>query len=110
MQRSVIITRNGMGEGDPKLSLILLEKYLTSSLENDDIKDVYAFYNSGVKAPLENKNIYLLLEQVQSKGAEIYFCGTCLEFYGLAQDVNIGKIACMNDIRTVINNSRADFL
>lgn len=110
MQRSVIISRKGMGEGDPELSLVLLEKYLQTSLENNDIKDVYAFYNAGVQAALEHPAVYALLKQIREAGAEIYFCGTCLEFYGLAHKADIGKIACMNDIRMVINNTRADFL
>lgn len=110
MKRAIVISRYGMGDGDPKLSISLLEKYLSCSLENKDIKDHYIFYNRGVCAALENDNIYQLLEKIQHAGGEIYFCGACLEFYGLGSEVNIGKICCMNDIRITLNESRTDFL
>jgi hypothetical protein len=110
MKRTLVISRYGMGDGDPQLSISLLEKYLSCSLENKDIKDYYIFYNRGVCAALENKSIYGLLEQIHHEGAEIYFCGACLEFYGLGAEVNIGKICCMNDIRITLNETKADFL
>ena len=110
MKRTIVISRSGMGEGDPELSLSLLEKYLSCSLENNDVKDYYLFYNQGVCAALKNDKIYKLLEKHQQSGAEIYFCGVCLEFYGLGSEVNIGKICCMNDIRVILNETKADFL
>ena len=110
MKRSIVISRYGMGEGDPELSISLLAKFLSCSLENNDIKDHYIFYNRGVCAALKHESIYQLLEKIQQAGAEIYFCGVCLEFYGLGSAVNIGKICCMNDIRITLNDSKADYL
>jgi len=110
MKRSIVISRYGMGDGDPELSISLLEKFLTCSLENNDIKDYYLFYNQGVCAALKNKSIYALLKKHEEAGAQIYFCGVCLEFYGLGAEVNIGKISCMNDMRITLNETKADFL
>lgn len=110
MKRSVVFSRYGMGDGDPALSISLLEKYLSSTLENRDIKDVYLFYNQGVCAALENQTIYSLLVKIQQAGAEIYFCGACLEFYGLGSELKVGKICCMNDIRITLNETKANFL
>ena len=110
MKRAIVISRYGMGEGDPELSLALLEKYFSCSLENQDIKDFYVFYNRGVCAALQHENILELLERIQQAGAQIYFCGTCLEFYGIASQLKVGKLCCMNDIRIVLNECRADFL
>ena len=110
MKQATVISRNGMGEGDPTLSISLLEKYFSCSLENNDIKDYYLFYNQGVCAALKNQAIYQLLQKIQEKGADIYFCGVCLEFYNLGSEVNVGKICCMNDIRAVLSECQTDFL
>ncbi len=99
-----------MGDGDPEFSISLLEKFLSCSIENNDIKDVYIFYNRGVCAALENESIVELLKKIQTAGAEIYFCGACLEFYQLGAELKIGKICCMNDIRITLNETTASFL
>ncbi|MBK1792841.1 DsrE family protein [Persicirhabdus sediminis] len=109
MERAVVVSRLGMGDGVPELSLILLEKYLKSSLENDDVKIVYAFYNRGVQV-LTDDRIQPLLVQLEAAGAQLYFCGTCLEYYGIAKQLNVGRVACINDIRHIMNAYRCDFL
>lgn len=99
-----------MGEGDPELSLALMEKYFSCSLENKDIKNFYIFYNRGVCAAFASEKTRKLIEQLQQAGAELYFCGTCMEFYDLGSQIKVGKICCMNDIRITLNKSRTDFL
>jgi hypothetical protein len=109
-KRAVVISRCGMGEGDPALSMQLLEKYFSCSLENKDIKDYYLFYNSGVCAAFQSESIIKNLQSMQEQGAEIFFCGTCLEFYHLAHQLTVGKMSCMNDIRIAMNTCKTDFL
>lgn len=99
-----------MGDGDPEFSISLMEKFLSCSLENDDVKDAYLFYNRGVCAALKNDNIVALLQRLEKEGATIYFCGACLDYYELGAALKVGKICCMNDIRETLNITKADFL
>jgi sulfur relay (sulfurtransferase) complex TusBCD TusD component (DsrE family) len=38
------------------------------------------------------------LEMLQSKGVELIVCTTCLEYFGLKEQVRIGRMAGMPDI------------
>lgn len=110
MQRAIVFSRYGMGEGDPALSLSLMESYLKTSLEDKEVQSAYVFYNRGVCAALESPAMREIIEGLAQGGAAIYFCGRCLEYYGLAAKVSVGKIACMRDIRAVLSSHRSDFL
>lgn len=56
------------------------------------------FYTEGVKLVVEGSPVINWLEILQSKGVELIVCTTCLECFGLKEQVRVGKMAGMPDI------------
>ena len=54
--------------------------------------------NGGVKVPTLNSQASEHLKVLQDKGEELLVCGACLNFYGLEEKLEVGKISNMYDI------------
>lgn len=109
-KQAVIVSREGMGSGDPELGLRLLRKYLNSDLERDELAERYVFYNGGVKAALLDEEVNSLLKRLEQRGAMIILCGTCLDHFQLTSRHNVGRNGCMGDVRESMAMARADHL
>jgi peroxiredoxin family protein len=38
------------------------------------------------------------LQKLEAKGVDILVCGTCLDFFGVSEELRVGKISNMYDI------------
>ena len=56
------------------------------------------FMNGGVKLPVHNEQIVEHLRELLTKGVEILVCGTCLNFYHLAEQLQVGTVSNMYEI------------
>jgi len=99
MQNSVIlITNNGMGQGDAALQKTLIEKYLELLLAGGDLPAVICFYTAGVKLVVDGSSVLAQLSVLEQKGVRMVICATCLNYYGLRDSVRVGIVGGMGDI------------
>lgn len=91
----VLIKSARFGEGDPKLGALLMKSFLVSLLESDRTIKGMIFMNSGVELTTREGEPLEILEKIAGKGAALYSCGTCLDFYGLKEDLKIGEVTNM---------------
>lgn len=99
MQNTVIqITSNGMGKGDQALQHKLIVKYLELIQMNETLPNAIAFYTDGVKLVVEGSPALEQLRALESKAVRLIVCSTCLEYYGLADQVRVGLVGGMTDI------------
>jgi hypothetical protein len=110
MKNTVIISRYGMGDGDETLGIKLLRRYLKADLEKEERAARYVFYNAGVKAALLDAEILGLLKQLEALGSMILLCGTCLDHYGLTEQLRVGRNACVADVRESMAMDRVVYL
>jgi len=98
----ILFTQNGMGEGPTDLQQILTEKFLSINLEHDLLPAKILFYTDGVKLACQGSNVVNLLKKYEAKGVELILCSTCLERYGLTNQVEVGVVGGMGDIIEVL--------
>ena len=110
MKDAVIVSQQGMGTGDEELGTLLLRRYLRQDLEQRDRAARYVFYNGGVKAALLDEEVNGLLKQLEQQGSMVLLCGTCLDHFGLTEKLNVGKNACLGDVRESMAMERVDIL
>lgn len=111
MKDAVIVSRDGMRIGDPVLGLTLLARYLRADYENPDQRaERYVFYNGGVRAALLAPEVNGVLRKLEAEGAMVLLCGTCLEHFGLTESMNVGKNACLADVRESMAMDRVEYL
>lgn len=109
-RNAVIISQNGMGSGDTGLGLMLLRRYLRHDLEKDDRAERYVCYNGGVRAALLDDEIHGCLQKLEERGSMVLLCGTCLDHFGLTASLDVGRNACLGDVRESMAMGRVDYL
>lgn len=95
---TILVTRNGMGEADIELQTKLISTYFRLLDENDIMPAVICFYADGVKLVVEGSPVLGALKSLEDKGVRLVLCNTCLNFYGLVEQVAVGVVGGMGDI------------
>lgn len=94
----VFIGSQGIGEGDPEFSQTLMNMYLYTLSESDDIPKYILFMNQGVRIPTENEEATGHLKKLIEKGSQVLVCGACLNFYHLEDKLQAGQVSNMYSI------------
>ena len=95
---TILINRNGMGEADPELQGKLVQTYFRLLDESNTVPGVVCFYAEGVHLVTEGSPLLETLTSLEVKGVRLVICNTCLNFYGLVEQVKVGIIGGMTDI------------
>lgn len=95
---AVFIGKEQIGEGDPELGGSLMKMFLYTLTQDDDAPSYILFMNSGVNLPVRDEQVIEHLKVLQEKGAQVLVCGTCLNFYGMADNLKVGLVSNMYDI------------
>ncbi|BCZ44747.1 hypothetical protein psyc5s11_08140 [Clostridium gelidum] len=95
---SVFIGKEIIGAGNEELGKSLMKMYFYTISEGDDLPKSVLFMNDGVKVPTLNEQAVEHLKYLEKKGVEILVCGACLNFYGLEENLKVGKVSNMYDI------------
>ena len=94
----ILITRNGMGSAEPELQLKLLQTYLKLLDESNILPAAICFYTDGVKLAVSGSLVLDTLKSLETKGVRLILCSTCLNFFNLLDQVQVGIIGGMTDI------------
>jgi len=99
MQNTVIlIPNNGMGQADLALQQTLIGKYFELLLAGGELPNAICFYTEGVKLTVAGSPVLAQLAMLEQKGVRLVICSTCLNFFGLAEQVKVGIVGGMGDI------------
>lgn len=94
----VLITRNGMGDAEPALQQKLITIYFKLLDENNILPAVICFYANGVRLVVEGSPVIDTLKSLEAKGVRLVLCSTCLGYYNLTDQVQVGIVGGMTDI------------
>ena len=94
----ILITRNGMGQADPELQQKLITTYLKLLDEHNILPAAICFYTEGVYLVVTGSPVLESLRSLEAKGVRLILCSTCLSFYHLTEQVQVGITGGMTDI------------
>lgn len=94
----LLVTSSALGSGSEELGRILMQSYFYSLAQSDSYPGKIVFINSGVFLTAEGTPIKEELNYLQQRGVEIFSCGTCLDYYGIKDKLEIGAVTNMYDI------------
>jgi hypothetical protein len=94
----ILITREGMGQGERELQLKLVGTYLKLLVENEILPNAICFYTEGVRLVVKGSPVLEQLHLLEQKGVRLILCSTCLNYYGLTEQVQAGIVGGMSDI------------
>lgn len=92
------ITREGMGSGPQELQHKLLKTYLTLLLESGSLPNALLCYTDGVKLLTAGSAVEEELRELEARGVRLVVCSTCVNFYGIQDQISTGIIGGMTDI------------
>lgn len=96
----VLIMTDRMGHGADELGQKLMINYLKTLKEMGPELWQIIFVNSGVKLTVASSPVVEELRDYQHAGVTILACGTCLEYYDLLAQKEVGDTTNMLDIVT----------
>lgn len=106
MQKVMVINSDRMGGGDGELGARLMASFLSRLLDSEIKPDVIVLYNSGVKLAAKGSAVLESLQSLENLRVEIICCGTCVNFYGLADQMAAGRVTNMPEIVKVLTQAK----
>lgn len=91
----VILSTDRMGEGEEALGKVLMKGFIYALTELDTLPKKILLYNTGAKLSINGSDSLEDLKLLESKGVEILTCGTCLNFYGISEELAVGTVTNM---------------
>ena len=97
---AVFVGRDIIGDGDRELGTNLMRMFFYTLSQGEDKPGAVLFMNAGVKLPTLDEQVADHLKALSDSGTEILVCGTCLNFYGITDQLKVGTVSNMYDIVT----------
>lgn len=91
----VAISSSAMGSGSDELGTALMKAFLYALAQQDTLPSTILFYNGGARLTCEGAATLEDLKALEAQGVEIMTCGTCLNFYGLTEKLQVGTVTNM---------------
>jgi selenium metabolism protein YedF len=95
---TVIINNNGMGRSEPALGHKLIKTWLNMLDLDDRLPGTICFYAEGVKLACTGSPVLEELQSLADKGVALIVCTTCLNFFELLDELQVGTAGGMKDI------------
>lgn len=102
---TIFFNKEIIGTGDDELGKSLMKMFIYTISEGDDLPKSILFMNGGVKVPTLNDQAIEHLKVLQDKGVELLVCGACLNFYGLEEKLEVGRVSNMYDITNAMKDA-----
>ncbi|WP_374722704.1 DsrE family protein [Peribacillus tepidiphilus] len=91
----ILLSSNQLGKGDTELGENVLETFFTLLKQREDKPKAVFCMNSGVLALTEQSFASVHLKELEASGTEVYACKTCVDYYGVDDQLIAGKISGM---------------
>jgi len=89
----MVIASDTVGKGSDELGGILMRAFMHTLLELKPQPHTIILMNNGVKLAVTGSTVLDDLKELSDNGIEILVCGTCLNYFGLTDNVAVGEIS-----------------
>jgi selenium metabolism protein YedF len=87
-----LVASDSLGRGSEDLGKLLMKNLFYTLSEQGGLGKVIIFINSGVKLACTGSPALDFLFELQQDGAEIFACGTCLDYFKLKDQLSVGQV------------------
>ena len=96
--RVLMIKNEFLGDGNDELGKVLMKGFLYTVTETKPYPEKVVLLNSAIKLSTINEETVVHLKKLEEAGTKIYSCGTCLNYYDLADQLKVGVTGNMYDV------------
>ena len=104
-QATVFIKNNYMGLGNEELGRVLMKAFLKTLKRATPLPREIIFINNGVHLTTTGSEEIETLRELAEAGVEIVSCGTCLDYFGKLDEVEVGSVGNMFEIVERLNRA-----
>ena len=94
----VYVDSDCMGRGSDELGQALMKAFINTIKDVRPLPEKLLFVNSGVKLTIADSPVLASLKELESAGVVLRSCGTCLDYFGLMDQLAVGKVTNMYEI------------
>ncbi|MDE6456172.1 MAG: sulfurtransferase-like selenium metabolism protein YedF [Dysosmobacter sp.] len=94
----VAVDSAAMGRGSDELGKTLMKGFLFAVSQLPQLPETMLFYNGGAHLTCRGSDSLEDLRSLEAQGVEVLTCGTCLNHYGLAEELAVGSVTNMYSI------------
>ena len=105
MKTTIILNSESMGKGNDELGKKLMGSFLRKICMLDNKPDAILFYNSAVKLLAKGSSVLDALYSLSDAGVDLIACGTCVSFYELDDNIEVGRVSNMDEIVRTLQKS-----
>jgi len=91
----IVFSSDYMGSGNDDLGKLLLKGYINTIEQLERLPQEIICYNSGVALAIKGSDTAKSLKKIEGLGVKISLCGTCVDFFGLKDNLEVGSISNM---------------
>lgn len=105
MDKVAVINSERMGVGNEELGARLIGNFLKTLVGAEKKPQTLVLYNAGVKLAAKGSPVLESLHSLENLGVEIVSCGTCVNFFGLADQMEAGRVSHMQEIVKILTEA-----
>lgn len=91
----ILVKSQFFGQGDDELGAVLTRSFLYTLSEMSSRLHSLIFMNGGVHLTTEGSPVLENLKFLEESGVQILSCGTCLDFFGKKEQLQVGQVTNM---------------
>lgn len=92
---AILVKSQFFGQGDDELGAILMKSFAYTITEMSSQIHSIIFMNGGVQLTTEDSPVLEHLQYLEQQGVQILSCGTCLDFFGKKEQLQVGQVTNM---------------
>ena len=104
MKTVVVINQASMGHGDEELGRRILQTMLSKARAFRQLQAI-VFYNSAVHLLTAGSAMLPALAALESGGVDLVACGTCVDYFGIREQIKVGEVGSMDGILALLENA-----
>ncbi|GAB4390910.1 MAG: sulfurtransferase-like selenium metabolism protein YedF [Thermodesulfovibrionales bacterium] len=86
----MVVSSDVLGK-EEALGKKLMKGFFETMKVTGELPHTVFFLNAGVRLTTEEEDFIPLLKEIEALGVEIYSCGTCLDYFGTAGRLRVGR-------------------
>ncbi len=94
----VYISSDSMGSGSDELGQALMKAFVNTLKDVRPLPQKILFANAGVRLTVADSPVLESLKALENQGVVLRSCGTCLDYFGLIDQLAVGKVTNMYEI------------
>lgn len=98
MKKLVLISSDEMGKGDEEIGKIMMKKFINGLVGLDEKPETLFFYGLGIRLTAKGSPVMDALLSLENMGVEVISCATCVNYYGLSDQIEVGRIGDMPEL------------